>query len=270
MPYLDNPAGRLHDLLTRLTTIGGNQQLVVAWAQVLRVQEDDVVLRLGAVADLVRQIQEAVDNAGEPALVRPVQRYRRSWSNPIFPSDHAFSARAERVFPDEVSLEALDLVSAQLHRTAPDGVVPDEGELARMRSQLEDLVAEVRESDEIPDEVKHVLIARLHEVEEALDQLAVGGPRAVSRAMEAVVGALIVQNDPKVLKSKAIRRLGAVLFVMFEVFTAGPRVQASIDAWHDMAVAAIEAPASPAKGSPTENGAHARTTAPADPSDAGN
>jgi hypothetical protein len=126
VPYYDNPAGRLHDLLTKLAQQDRTTSVLDGWAAVLHVEPVDVVVHLGRVADLVRQTQDAVSSAGEEALLPPVERYRDSWAQPIFPWDHAFSSPLRKVLPDATALEALDLVSAQLHSIAPEGVVPDE------------------------------------------------------------------------------------------------------------------------------------------------
>lgn len=83
MPYYDNPAGRLHDLLVRLTEQPGNGTLLNAWATVLDVAAEDIAVHLGKVADLVRETQEAVNNAGEGALLPMVGRFRDSWVQPI-------------------------------------------------------------------------------------------------------------------------------------------------------------------------------------------
>jgi hypothetical protein len=208
--------------------------LLNAWAAVLRVGPEDVVLQLGRVADLVRQTQDAVDRAGEDALVPPVQRYRASWSRPIFPEDFAFNAALENVLPDAPALEALGLVSAQLHSIAPEGLVPDDDHLEQLQTQLRDLIDGVQTAEDIPDEVKPLIISRLRAVEEAVQHLDVGGPNAVRRAMEAVMGSLIFAQDARLPKSQTVNRLWTTLLVIWTVFSSGPAVQTSIEAWQQL------------------------------------
>lgn len=115
MESCDNPAGRLHELLRRLSEVNPDVSLLTAWAQVLGVAEADVPLRLGGVGQLVADVQEAVDKAGAEAFVATVSRYRDNWANAIFPRDHAFAAAVRNVWPDTVALEALAVVATHLH-----------------------------------------------------------------------------------------------------------------------------------------------------------
>lgn len=234
MPYYDNPAGRLHDLLRRLAGQKQSESLLAAWSAVLRVDEDDVVLHLGSVADLVRQTQEAVDRAGEDALIPPVRRYRGVWARPIFPPDHAYNAQLGPVLPDGAALEALELVSAQLHAISPEGVVPDEEQLEGLKSQLRDLLDAVQAADDIPAELKHLIVMRLRDVEEAVEHIDVGGPSAIRLATEAVMGSVAFTGDIEVAKSQTVHKLWTTLLIVWTVFSAGPAIQKSIEAWHEM------------------------------------
>jgi hypothetical protein len=243
VPYYDNPAGRLHELLRKLGEQNRGDSLLNAWAEVLRVKSDDVVLHIGSVANLVRQIQDAVDRAGEEALIAPVRRYRGVWARPIFPPEEAYNNPLKSVLPDDAALESLELVSAQLHSIAPDGVVPDADQLEELKSQLREVVSAVREATDLPDDVKHLIVARLLDVEEAIEHLDVGGPEAIRRATEAVMGGLMFTRDVHVAKSQTVTKVWTTLLVLWAVFSAGPTIQASIEAWHEI-VPALEAQSS--------------------------
>lgn len=232
MPYYDNPAGRLHDLLVRLAEQHHGGSILGAWAGVLEIEEAEVCVHLGRVAELPRQIQAAVDQAGEKALIAPVLRYRTVWTRPIFPEDQPFSGKLEKVLPDEAAMEALDLLSAQLHSTAAEGSIPSEEELGRLKSEVRGLIEAIEAADDIPPEVKHLLIARLLTVEEAITHLNVGGPRAVRHAMEAVIGSVVYTEDPaSVAKSQTFQKVASTLLIIWSVFSAGPAVQHSLEAW---------------------------------------
>jgi len=235
MPYYDNPAGRLHDLLIRLAEQPGNGTLFNAWAKVLDVGAKDIAVHLGKIADLVRQTQDAVDNAGEAALLPMVGRFRDSWVQPIFPRDHAFSDRLDKVLPDQNSLDTLGVVSAHLHAIAPEGVVPGESELELRKGELRSLIDEVGAATDIPDEVKHLLIARLRGVEEAIEHLDVGGPGAIQLAMEAAMGSVFTTPEAgrAAAKSPTVKKMVTTLWAIWAVFSAGQPVHNSIDGWGD-------------------------------------
>ncbi len=232
MPHYDNPAGRLHELLRQLSEQNGRASLLVGWAAVLGVAEEDVILHIGGVADLVRQIQEAVDRVDEEALSAPVARLRDTWARPIFPPDHPFNGELRVVLPGDEPLQSLGLVSAQLHLLAPEGKVPDGDKLDELKQQIRDLVDEVGQSDELPDDLKHAIALRLMDVEKAIDHVHVGGPDAVRRAMEAVVGTVILTADSeKTAQSSAMQKLWVTLGVLWVAFNAGPKIQNNIEAW---------------------------------------
>jgi hypothetical protein len=249
MPYYDNPAGRLHDLLARLAEQPQTGSVVGAWAGVLEVDEADIAVHLGRVAELVRQIQEAVDQADEPALLAPVQRFRAVWTRPIFPEDQPFSAQLSKVLPDATAMEALNLVSAQLHSIAAEGKVPSEDELAQLKSELRDLIDNVEAADDIPPDLKHLFISRLRSVEQAIEHLKVGGPNAIRHAMEAVIGSVVYAEDPAaVAKSQTFKNVMATLLIIWSVFSAGPDIQQSIEAWRDIVPVLSAGPEQPSQG----------------------
>jgi hypothetical protein len=234
MPYYDNPAGRLHDFLIRLAEQPQGNSVLDGWAGVFGSEQGEVVVRLGPVADLVRQTQEAAERAGEDAMLPIVERYRDDWARPIFPHERPFTDPLSKVLPRSAALEALHLVSAQLHSIAPEGIVPGETELKEVKAQMRSLIDVVHASEDVPDEIKHLLISRLRTVEEAIEHLAVGGPLAVRRAMEAVMGSLVFTHEPGLGKSQTIRTVWTTLLVVWTVFSAGPTIQNSIDAWREM------------------------------------
>ena len=235
MPYYDNPAGRLHGLLIKLAEQPGNGSLLDAWAAVLDIAAEDIAVHLGEVAVLVRETQEAVNNAGEAALLPMVSRFRDAWAQPIFPQSHAFSDRLDRVLPDQNSLDTLGVVSAHLHAIAPEGSVPSDSELGRRKEELRSLIDEVGAATDIPHELKHLLIVRLRGVEEAIDHLNVGGPGAVQRAMEAVMGSVFTNPEARraAAKSPTVKTMFTTLWVIWAIFSAGQPVHDSIEGWGD-------------------------------------
>jgi hypothetical protein len=233
VPYFDNPAGRLHDLLSRLAEQPPSNSVIGAWAEVLGVEMRDVILRLGDVANLVPQIQAAAESGNEPALVDSVTRYRDAWAKPIFPVDSAFNAELHRVLPDGPAMETLNLVSAQLHRIAPDGMVPDEEELAKLKARLREISDEIQVADEIPEELRGLIVDRLGDAVSALEHLNVGGPGAVKRAMEALIGSVLTtpKNRGIAVGSEKIKKMLAIAGVIWVGFTAGQEVPKSIEGW---------------------------------------
>jgi hypothetical protein len=233
MVSYDNPAGRLHELLRRLSEVDPNLSIASAWAQVLGIREAEVALRLGAVGQLVSEVQAAVEESGDQTLVAPVSRYRDAWAGAIFPQTHALNAALANALPDDAALETLGLVASHLHAVAPEGRVPSTEQVDELRESVVDLLDNLEDADDVPDAVKHLLTARLTDVLEALNHIAIGGPNAVRLATEALVGALVI-NEPSTARSATWKQVAAVLGAIWIAFSSGPTVQNSIEAWGDI------------------------------------
>jgi len=246
MSYFDNPAGRLHELLTKLGQREQTSSLLDAWASVLDVDAEDVIVHLGRVAELVRQTQDTVDRMGEEVFMQTVQRYRAVWARPIFPPDHAFSNRLSKVLPGPQALEALGMVSVHLHSTAPDGVMPDDAQTEQLKTQVRELIEEVRLAEELPKDLKHMVILRLQDVEDALEHLEIGGPSAVRHATEAVLGNVaLMTGGTSSIKSTTIQRVFATVAIAWAIFSAPPTIENSLESWEKaipQLTAAIEKP----------------------------
>jgi hypothetical protein len=232
MPYLDNPAGRLYDLLMNLSSQEPQESLLNSWAEVLGVQPEDVVLRLGRVADLVRETQDAVDRTNEQAYSESVQRYRANWARPIFPPDHAFNNRLLDVLPEAPALESLGMISVHLHSTAPEGVIPKDTEIEELRTRLRELIGDVEVAEDLPDDLKHTILRRLQDVEDALQHLDVGGPSAVRHATEAVIGSVaLATKGGGFAKYPTINKVCAVVAVAWTIFSIPATFDNSLEAW---------------------------------------
>jgi len=190
-----------------------------------------VILHIGSVADLVRQIQETVDRVGEEALRAPVVRLRATWAKPIFPPDHPFNRELAAVLLGDEPLQSLALVSAQLHLLAPEGEVPDDDKLNELQEQVSNLIDEVRHSDELPDDLRRAIASRLMQVREAVEHVHVGGPDAVRRAVEAVTGTVVAKADPHTSRTSTVQKVWVTLGVVWVAFSAGPKIQDSLEAW---------------------------------------
>jgi hypothetical protein len=235
MALYDNPAGRLHELFEKLKDQPGNVSIIRGWAAVLEINEEDVVLQLGRIADLVRQTEDVVESSGATSLALLVKRSRSAWTRAIFPQDQAFTANLGKVWPSAEVLENLGAVSEHLHLIASEGEMPGDEQLENLKDEIRGVIDGVQNADDIPDEVKHLIISRLRDVEEAIEHLGVGGPKAVQNAIEAVAGTVAFTRDRKVWKSPAIQKLLVTLRVGWTLFAAAGTAHAAIDGVGEMA-----------------------------------
>lgn len=248
MVSLNNPAGRLYSLLGRLRDGQGNVPIVEAWALILGDEgaaHDAVRARLGTVAQLVWEIDAAVQHPGREQVAAPVARYRNTWLDAAFPLQRSFVDPVENIKPNDESYEALGMVAAYLEAIASEGPMPSEERRSGLVDDVRIAIQDVSTSDELPPEVARLIIQRLSDVEKALWYIEIGGPEAVRRATEALMGTAVAASvpDEKTRKSDIMKRVMAVAASVYVVFTAGPAIQNSIDAWSKVAGELTAAPA---------------------------
>ncbi len=233
----DNPAGRLYGLLAAIKGMTEVTTLSNAWANALEIEETELPLRLADVARLIPDLQKAVDRAGDDVHTRLVTRHRSSWANLIFPFQHPFGAMLKDVsLPSDDAMDALASLSSHLHHLAPDGRIPSVDEVEKLREQIDTLRGDITASD-LPDDVKALVLLRLEAIADALAHLSVTGPGGVRSAIEALIGTAVVSGgaEKTSAKSSAWKGVWTVVAVACTLFMSGPGVQASIEAWPQVA-----------------------------------
>lgn len=233
-PIYDNPAGRLHDVLTRLSAQKKQDSIIDGWAAVFDVAVDEVVLRLGGVANLVRELEEEVERLGVAPLPDLVSQYQRDWALPILPQSRAFNTPLGEVLPNPEALVGLAAVSALLTRDAPQGLVPEEEELEKIKGQVRATADAVQDAEDITAEMKSLLLQRLRGVEEAINQLDIGGPGAIRHATEALMGAAALEGTPGFWNTQTAKKVLAVAGIIWAGFSSGQEVQKNLNAWGEM------------------------------------
>jgi hypothetical protein len=231
----DNPAGRLHELLQHLNGLAGNLSVQTAWADVLGVEESNVPMHIGGLLQLVDDIQAAVDRAGTTAYNANIERYRSQWLRAMFPHDYAFDSQIGNIRPIPEALEVLPGIAAYLHTVAPDGRIPNDDQRAKLSKLVLDVIGEVQAAhdDAVPGDLKRLLVARLMQMRNAIDTVAVGGPDAVRIAAETLAGALSThERGPwRTLANRVAATAGIAWFI----FTAPNAAEQSFSTWNHLA-----------------------------------
>lgn len=193
MAQYQNPAGRLHELLTRFAG-QPERSIQAAWADVLDAGEEEVALYLGDVASLLRDVRDAASETGVDAF-DPIPGNLTTLSRSIFPVDVPFIEAAARVAPDPTAMQMLKMLSAYLETTAPEGKIPEPAEVEDLRLGFAELIDTVTAAD-LPPDIRRALLHRLSDMITALEHLKVGGPDAVRRAAEALaISAMLYEED---------------------------------------------------------------------------
>ncbi len=191
--HTDNPAGRLHELLTVFGKHASQQAMWQAWAATLQVSADDIpgVLRRVAMAyDLPSAIVSEIDRVPDTEYDREFSlRWRHDVQAVLGAS--LFATEPAATVIRSVSREALfslEHCSYLLHRFRPQPDVSDQEQqrIAQMVSELEEAVEAEPGMD--PD-LRIFLLYHAGQMSRALRDLPLRGRAALEDAFDQAVGA---------------------------------------------------------------------------------
>lgn len=227
MAYYENPAGRLHELLTRFGSNPANS-IIDAWAEALEVERSEVPYHLGHVASLLLDVRRAAEETDSPAF-NPMPDHLNALASSIFPMNQAFGAQVAQVVPDANAMQMLATLSYALNLSASEGTIPDDDEVDELKESVGELIDEVKSSD-LPPEVRRALLHRLAEMLEALEHLEIGGPNAVRRAAESLAATAVIHAEEA--DQATIRRLAEVARKAWTAFTVTTAFASSVLTWN--------------------------------------
>jgi hypothetical protein len=220
-------------LLAQLQELPDSTPIVEAWATVLGVPSEDVSRHMSDVARLVWELDRVLSVPGRERVAAPIARYKPQLLEAAFPLSHGFDTQLVGIKPSAEAYDSLGLVAEYLATAASEGEIPSEEERKNLLDKLQEVIDDVLASDEVPADVSGLILDRLRSVRDALESLRIGGPGAVRLATEALMGAAVAASvpDERTRNSNVIRRVMTVAAAVYVVFTAGPAVQQSIEAW---------------------------------------
>jgi hypothetical protein len=122
-------------------------------------------------------------------------------------------------------------MSSLLSRTASEGYVPNDEKVQSLRVKLDEAIERVLADDDLPADLRQILLRRLHEMIWALDHVRVVGPDGVQAVAELLVVNVGMPSEE--------HRHGPTVRVVFEVagtvwaaFSSVAAIRNSIDAGH--------------------------------------
>ena len=212
MNHPNNPAGRLHLLLTEGKKKADNISTKKIWAELLDVDPNDnslLLRRIGKVIDLPAQIREQIKEDKE---IVDHERYLKGISNiENILLQFAFS-RPWKFFKEQINdttLQSLDICDEILSRKRPDKSVKQE-ELKVIHDDVRQLFNEVFESD-LDEELRKFILEHLKQIDLAIQEFKISGTKPLEVAFQAAVGDRVIRNikgeviKPEELKKKSHR-----------------------------------------------------------------
>jgi hypothetical protein len=237
VPSMNNPAGRLYELLRAYKEAAKrNKSVEATWAEVLGVSPEEVQREMARVVQLIPELERAVDLYGDEGQQEVVAHNLRHWLAPLFAAHRSWgqTPSAGPALVDAGALAALNGMSSYLSRVAPEGAVPESDTVAELRDQAAGLLDQAASADDLHADVRRALVEHLYALQEALDHVRVGGPRAVALALQRLRCELRDESDSTKGHS-VVRRvvdLGTRVWTVFSL--GGPATAEAIAAWGEV------------------------------------
>ena len=236
MAKLDNPAARLHALLSAyVANAQDNRSIQQTWAMVLDIEPRTVSIALCEVAELLPAIESAIEASGGDQLRDTWIQFAPSWAVPITTPEHHTRQNPSpgAGLVDKAALVALGTVSTVLSLTRSEGDTPTDDALVQIRQYIEEAIQEATNANDLAPELRAALVNRLHDILWALDRVRIGGPGAIEAAMERLVGLVAVHNRGRKPRGAASRVL-ALVGKAWVAFKFGDEASTALEGWENI------------------------------------
>jgi hypothetical protein len=232
VPVYVSASSRLHALLTALMRLENSRPLRGGWSDVLGLPEPQVQFGhfgLPLVAKLVSAAGEEAMRAAEQVGLPLRKELVKEWSKPVYARGGNLDGpiQQQRVSPE--ALAYLDAVASVLRARESHEALPEGDQLDELLDQVSELAESVEASTDLPDDVRRALLRRIAQMRFAIENARVGGSEGVQEAVELLLGAAVARN--KAVPKRTANKIFAVAAAAFAVFSAGPTVQGSLEAW---------------------------------------
>lgn len=223
---LNNPAGRLHQLLVEAQQIKNNSPIADGWRTLLKIEGKsiaDLLERLAPVLRLPHQAKAAVlalENENHNLLLRWLPKVESAFSiiNLQAPWEQF------KVHLDPTTMYSLEVCGDRLSVRSPEGAIETET-LNTILGQTRDLRGEVAAAD-LDRVLKDFLLRHLGEIEYAIENYRVRGTPGIQQAMRQSVGEIFTRPEvaAKVGQTSFGKRFVAIVLAINTVVSFGGNV----------------------------------------------
>lgn len=237
MGLLDNPASRLHAILSRYRDAAERgKPVVTTWCEVFEVDQDELLPVLGQAATLLGQIGRDIEEGGFSDQADAYEAFRGVWGQPFLVTTHAWGATPSpgKSLVDEAALAALRGLAGFLAVTRPEGHVPEAEVIQDLRDQVRGLLDVLSEDASLPPELRLVMSHRLHDILWAMDHVRIGGPDAVAAAVERLLGQVVIYRDTAGTDQGLVQKVMDLASQVWRVFKIGSEANAALEGWESV------------------------------------
>jgi hypothetical protein len=234
MSKLNNPAGRLHELLIAFRDNASTSATInTTWCKALEVEASDLLPMLGQVGSLLGEVREAVLRSGRKELAELHSQFAAAWAIPIFTHGRNPSTDASNDLVDAGALVALGSLALNFELVAPDGSVPDKELEESVRDDLRELLEQLAADGDLPAPLRAAIAARVHDILWAMDHVKIVGPDGVAAAIERLVGqlAIFAADAPSTRSAGIFKRTMQAAARAWSAFRFAGEAQKAIEGW---------------------------------------
>lgn len=226
---LDNPVGRLSDLLHRYVEACetySQHSISSVWSLVLDVSEAEVPMQLARVARLLADARDAVESTGRATHLDVFDDNYEQWARAVLRTTSSLNENCRVVTPGALKVIA-SLADTLSDSVANEGTVPTYEEGAALVEELRQVLVDVLADQEMDQRVKDLIHRRLSDIIWSIEHININGPAGVREVVERLVGAVVLLGDSVPLATKG--RIQVVVVKIWKAVTAVVEMWKAVD-----------------------------------------
>jgi len=209
-----NPAGRLHKIISEAKNNPDNLKVREVWAKVLNLENDDVIITKAVVElySLSNEVQSLIKMNGQLNHELYLKSFN-SINRAFFPLTLHANWNSVKSHLNDEALTRLQFCAELLSTFYAEDTLLEE-DLKQIIEKTESLFETVYSSS-LPDTLRLSLLEEVERLRSAISMYKIKGAKGLKEAMQATVGAIVVNQDDLKSASESnpdvLRRLGELI-----------------------------------------------------------
>lgn len=195
LTLLDNPAGRLYDILSESRSKPRNKRAKEVWGEVFEINSTDLDLILYKVAELIQLVKntkktiEQLENVQHEIYLAPFKKIETllAMGNLEAPWENFVK------YLDEATMVALRFCADTLSHQRGEQLI-EEDKLLELKVEVERLSEKVL-SSELPDILKHSFVENLDKIRKAINDYRIWGIDRLLKSLDLGVGSVFRHGE---------------------------------------------------------------------------
>ncbi len=210
----NNPAGRLHNILTLTKGWPDSDKIIHVWASVLGIEEDNVLVTKAVIElySLSEEIQRLIMMNGDLNHDLYLKSFR-SIRNIFFPLNLSSHWGSVSHYLTDEAMTRLQFCAEELSKYYSEESLSKE-DLEEIIQKIEDLFEAVSDST-FPDALKLSLLEEVERLRHSVRMYTIKGAKGLKQALQATIGTVVTSHEELKAASRGngdvLLRLGALI-----------------------------------------------------------